>query len=185
MRAPRHSGRRHGLTLIETLVALVLLSGVAIATAALLRSVSGVHTDTTPKLRWAMHAERALLCVADDLAIGDLDAQEQAPIVTDGRLVVQTRWRLSEGAVARLQISYELDAPSGHFVRETQAIDDRGRPIGSRESSALLGSIGSFRIDPIQTDEARQRGDNPPMAYRLELRKGATTVSRVIQVAQP
>lgn len=181
MRTPRPTAPRRGLTLIETLVALVLLSGVAVATAGLLRSVSGVHTETTPKLRWAMHAERALLCVSDDLLIGDFVGRERTIAVADGRFIVQTRGRSTAGRITRLQVSFELDAASGHFVRQTQAIDDRGRPVGSRQSSTLLGSVESFRIDPIQTGEARQRADTPPMAYRLELRTTATTVSRVVR----
>lgn len=93
MTRPTPRTRMSGLTLIETLVALVLLSGVAVGTAALLRSVSDVHAGITPELQWATHAERALQCVTDDATIGDRNDREPHVIVREGQFIVYSRGR--------------------------------------------------------------------------------------------
>ncbi len=181
MKPPPAGTQRTGLTLIETLVALVLLSGVAVATAALLRSVSDVHGGVTPELRWAMHAERALLCVADDAISGDRQSAEQNLIVSDGRFIVRTRGRAPDGTVSRISVRFVLDTSTGRFMREAQALDGRDRPIGQLHTSMLLGMVDAFRIDPIQSAEAQQRGIEPPLGYLLELRAGDTTVRRMVR----
>lgn len=174
---------RPGLTLVETLVALVLLSGVATATAALLRSVSDVHTSTTPELRWMSHAERALMCVSDDLLIGDRIEREQGATSVNGAFILTSRSETSGGRIARVRIRYNLDDGSGRLIRNVQAVDDRGRPSGPVTSRTLLGDIESFLIEPIElTDEQQDRSANePPIAYRLEIRSGELSISRVVR----
>lgn len=174
---------RPGLTLVETLVALVLLSGVATATAALLRSVSDVHTSVTPGLRWMSQAERALMCISDDLLIGDRIEREQGAISVNGAFILNSRSETSGGRIARVRIRYNLDDESGRLIRSVQAVDDRGRPSGPVTSHTLLGNVDSFLIDPIElADEQRDRSANqPPIAYRLELRSGDLSISRVVR----
>lgn len=171
----------NGLTLIETLVALVLLSGVAVATAALLRSVSDVHAGITPELQWATYAERALQCVTDDATIGDRNEREPHIIVRESLFIVYTRGRAPDGSIARLEVRFEFESVTGRFVRKSQALDDRQRPIGPTETSTLLGSVDALHIEPIQSADLDRRGNQPTLAYKLELRSGDNAVTRVVR----
>lgn len=181
MRTSRRPRPRHGLTLIETLVALVLLSGVAVATSTLLRSISSIHSGITPELRWTMHAERALLCAADDASVGDRPTPERHITSSDGHLMVRTRGLGSGTSVARLEVRFTWDSDTGKLVRHAQALDERQRPTGPILSRTLVGSVDRFLVEPIHEDEDRQQGTTPPLAYVLELRSGDNTVQRVIR----
>ena len=169
-----------GLTLIETLVAMVLLSGVAVATTALLRSVSSVHGEVTPALRWATHADRTLQCVADDAVIGDRSSRDRDIVVNNNELSIHTRGPIPDGTIGRIEVRFMLPTGSGRLIRSVQSLDNRDRPVGRAEHQVLLGSVDAFAIEPIQTAEPLQSGGAQPLAYALELRSGDITVRRVI-----
>ncbi len=181
MNSPRRSRSRPGLTLIETLVALVLLSGVAVSTSTLLRSISKLHSGIVPELRWIMHAERALLCVADDASVGDRSHPGRHVTLSDGQLIVRTRGVDSDATVTQLEVRFALDATTGTLVRHAQALDERERPAGPSHTRTLVGSVDRFLIEPIYEDEDQQQGTAPPLAYVLELRSGDNIVQRVIR----
>lgn len=174
---------RQGLTLVETLVALVLLSGVATATAALLRSVSDVHSIIAPELLWATQAERAMMCIADDLLVRDRIESREPVTEADGMLTIVSRSATDETLASPVMIRYRFDPISGHLSREIQRLDEREQQIGLPEVRVILGIVEALSIEPIEREVEGQRRaqEVPPIAYRIEIRSGDVTISRVVR----
>jgi prepilin-type N-terminal cleavage/methylation domain-containing protein len=139
---------RRGLTLIEVLVSLALLSAI-IAASASWTTVAG-HSVTThiEPSRWQHAAENVLDLIHDDIAVGDFPllppeaarSQKVPPKVTivDGNLVIRTR---STSPTQREAVHrYRLDELTHELQRSTAG------PTNATDTRVLLGDVDSFTV---------------------------------------
>lgn len=76
-----------GLTLIELLVALALLSSVALAAVAWTQTALRTGAASAERIHWETAARAALALVADELACGDSPADEQPRVAVEGTAI--------------------------------------------------------------------------------------------------
>lgn len=128
---------RRGVTLVELLVSLSLLSMLMLAVIVLLQ-MAGVTTGrTTEVTSWRIGAESTLRLVRDDLLVGDFlaDPDEVPRVETDeGVLEIRTR----ETGVGPVIVQYRYDTINHRLQRQTE---------GDRYDAprVLLDGLGGFR----------------------------------------
>src|SRR5262245_45979586 len=91
--------RTRGLTLIEILVAVGLMSLVMIAAASWIQTTTRASSEFATPARWEVAAQAVLALIHDDICTGDFESHRQAKDgirlerarVNDGRLSIMTR----------------------------------------------------------------------------------------------
>ena len=146
---------QRGMTLVEVLAALALLSMLVAATSSLTSHIARVSAD-----RQAESTARSALGATVDLIAADLDAWSAAHVSAadddqaQGRLSVnaagfELRFPISEGREART-IAYRFDSSAGKLSRSDTYEQDS-------EPRTVLGDLDGF--DPrVQGQEASGRG---------------------------
>ncbi len=119
-----------GLTLVEVVLALSIISAVAASSAAWVQLVAGTALEHRAVQGWLSAAMATLQVIADDLAAGDHSVTEKnPPVVTfeGSTLTIPTRSPASGGCRAE----YRLDAVDGTLYRRiiTESGTEENRPV--------------------------------------------------------
>jgi Tfp pilus assembly protein PilV len=137
---------RSGLTLIETLVSLALLSAIAIACAGIAELATSRSAEQAARARWELAARTVLSQIATDLRTGDgpLDPGlfkvtiEANNLLISGRYVERAHQKELGGRLNN-QVAYTYAAERGVLVRRSE----RTVPI----LSMLAGFSASYDVD--------------------------------------
>lgn len=165
---------RRGLTLLELLLALALLSGLAAISVTWTASSISSSRGIQERVRWMTAATAALDLLGDDLRFGDVshrwldDHGMPAWIDFEGSaLAVQAR---TPPYSEEERVRYELDSVTGHLSRSVV-----GGRLDQTESRALIGEVTRFSTRLLSTP-----GDGRASAFlSVELvSNGGWTVSR-------
>ena len=144
---------RRGLTMIEVLVALGLLSALVLTLTSWIQTTARASTLAEP-LRWRVAAEAVLQLIHDDLMTGDFLTEQQRRrnrqprvMVENGSLRIRTRAVQGGDETGPTVHRYELDALTSELGRTNEP--KRGR----RTARLLLDDVDSFncRIDEERT----------------------------------
>lgn len=132
---------RDGMTLLETVLALALLTALFTGSAWWLREAAALRVTAASPLRFEQ-ASRALLDrIGDDLLVGDFTSSEprREPRVriVEGMLTIRTR---DHGLATR---AYGFDRNRGEVFEETRA---PGAGAGVSARSVLLGDVKEFVV---------------------------------------
>ncbi len=135
-----------GTTMLELLVALVLLSALVFTLAAWTRVAGGLSAGSVETVRWRHAAEAVLSLVHDDLSAGDLKEEERVE-VKDTVLEISTRPTSIRDFRGPVRHRYVLDAFSGRLALET--VTDRNE----RRTRPLIDGVGTWlcEIDEEQS----------------------------------
>lgn len=68
-----------GLTMVELLVALALLSAITLGVGSWVGATARASTSVVEPVRWASAAEAALQRIHDDVMVGDFDERDESP----------------------------------------------------------------------------------------------------------
>ena len=123
---------RRGLTMIELLLSLSLLSLIALAVASWTHVAADAAAGVSQPRRWLTAAEAVLQLIHDDVA-GSAGGQSREPPVraADGALEIQTRSTAPGELVGAVTSRYSHEPASGRLVL-------RQRTPDGRESTRLL-----------------------------------------------
>ena len=144
---------RRGLTMIEVLVALGLLSALVLTLTSWIQTTARAGALAEP-VRWRVAAEAVLQLIHDDLMTGDFLTEQQRrrsrhPRVTaeNGSLHIRTRAVQGGDETGTTIHRYELDTRTSELGRTNEP--KRGR----HTTRLLLDDVGSFncRIDEERT----------------------------------
>ncbi len=132
-----------GLTLIELLASLVVLSGVMLAVATWTRASTTLAAGASRTVHEQAGIESVLRLIAEDVATGDFEPQDRRRNdphveVDDGVLIIRTRGTASAGEPGPVVHTYSLDRVAGELV--LRAKPQRGRST----ERALLGDVEAF-----------------------------------------
>ena len=133
-----------GLTLIELLVALALLSSVALAAVAWTQTALRTGAASAERLRWETSALAHFALVADALACGDSPADEQPRVVAEGTATVAIR-RRETSRPGQYQWHVMTFDPRSATVRLTQRVS-AAQDISFAEPSYPAQSEAPARI---------------------------------------
>ncbi len=145
--------RRRGLTMIEVLVALGLLSAIMLTVISWIQTTARASTLAEP-MRWRVAAQAVLQLIHDDLMTGNFEVEQrrrrsrQPRVMTeDDSLRIHTRAVQAGDETGPTIHRYELDAFSDELGRMNEP--KHGRPT----TRLLLDDVGSFncRIDEEHT----------------------------------
>lgn len=143
--------RRRGLTMIEVLVALGLLSALVFTLTSWIQTTARASTLAEP-VRWRVAAEAVLQLIHDDLMTGDFLSEQPRRrnrhprvMVEDGSLHIVTR--ASSGGGGTTVHHYALDAFTGELTRT------HGPKLGRHTTRLLLDDVRNWncRIDEERT----------------------------------
>ncbi len=136
--------RRRGLTMIEVLVALGLLSALMLTVTSWIQTTVRASTLAEP-MRWRVAAEAVLRLIHDDLMTGDFEAEQQRRrnrqprvMVENGSLRIVTRASSSGGGGGETVHHYALDAFTGELTRT------HGPKLGRKTTRLLLGKVDAW-----------------------------------------
>ncbi len=138
---------RRGLTMLELLLALSLLSAIMLATASWTQVAARASADAIYPVRWRAAAEAVLQLIHDDLVTGDFtDTQrgrrnQNARVeVVDGAIRIRTRAVGNTGDVTGLAIHrYAFDAFSGQLQLDQRTV------TGERYTRPLLDHVQEWQ----------------------------------------
>ncbi len=143
--------RRCGLTMIEVLVALGLLSALMLTVTSWIQTTVRASTLAEP-MRWRVAAEAVLQLIHDDLMTGDFEAeqernQQSRVMVENGSLRIRTRAVQGGDETGPTIHRYELDTLTSELGRTNEP--KRGR----HTTRLLLDDVASFncRLDEERT----------------------------------
>ena len=136
---------RRGLTMIEVLVALGLLSALVLTLTSWIQTTARAGTLAEPG-RWHVAAKAVLQLIHDDLKTGDFLTEQQRRrnrqprvMVENGSLRIDTRASSSGGGSGPAVHHYVLDAFTGE-LRRTH------RPkLGRKTTRLLLGKVDAWQ----------------------------------------
>ncbi len=140
---------RRGLTIIEVLVSLGLLSALMLTVTSWIQTTVRASTLAEP-MRWSVAAEAVLQLIHDDLMTGDFEAEQQrrsnrepGVMVENGSLRIRTRTVQGGDEIGQTIHRYELDT----FTDELGATNEPKR--GRHTTRLLLDDVERFncRID--------------------------------------
>ena len=124
---------RRGLSMLEVLVSLVLLSALALAATGWSHGAVGLAQDTSERSAWNASASAALRLITDDLH--GLDASDQPRIeITESTLTVRTR----RPALGPVTVRYEVDGTALHAT-----VDGGAQHHMLNHAPPLLGELAS------------------------------------------
>ena len=135
---------RRGLTMIEVLVALGLLSALIFTLTSWIQTTARASSLAEPG-RWRVAAEAVLQLIHDDLMTGDFLTEQpsrrnQQPrvMVENGSLRIDTRALISGGGGGPTVHHYALDAFTGEFTRT------HGPKLGRKTTRLLLDKVDTW-----------------------------------------
>ncbi len=158
---------RLGLTMVELLISLALLSLVTAAGVGWLQTTAARGVVAADDVRWRDAVERALQRIAESIAISDFDPSERRPqvVVDDGVLRVRGR----DAGVGRVTHVFAVDAWTNRLERASD--QTTARP--------LLGDVDGWRLELITDDvdvdrqwldiEIRRKSEADTVTRRLRL----------------
>ena len=134
---------RRGLTIIELLLALSLLTVIMLAVASWTQTTASATAKAAEPGRWRAAGEAVLQLIHDDLAIGDFGTNDQGPRVKiiDGDLQIRTRAAPASGFVGSITHRYEYHAPSHELALEQL------RPDGRRHTRLLVDRVDRWKCE--------------------------------------
>ena len=146
--------RRCGLTLIETLLAVSLLSGLTIAAVGWTTSVVRSSVTAQERANWAGGVSAAFRLINDDITNGDLDRKESD---REGR----PSWIRIERDQIRMprrsapyhgseEVVYTLDRGSGTLIRRVEYEQD---PPHSRVALGQVSVFETILVEPSEPDQ--------------------------------
>jgi len=172
---------RAGITLLELLIALALLSGLTLASIAWTTSSVRTSHALDGRARWETAASTALELIAEDLRAGDISRRrydrDGLPdwISTEGGLSTRVRAAPYTGSE---RASYKLEPASGVLCRTLQT-----QETWPERSRTLLGDVASFdcALRPLG-----QPGASPvELAAELSSRRGWVVARRFLIELEP
>jgi hypothetical protein len=137
------------MTLLEVLLALTLLSALAIASAGLVGLAAGTMAESYGQERWRAAADAALDGVERDAMAGDFDPATDPGRVTvaQGLLAIVTRGTAHDDASGPSAHVYRFDADRGELWRDEREVQGaRGGPRRVRDSRLLLGRVTGWSV---------------------------------------
>ncbi len=136
-----HSRPRLGLTMVELLISLALLSLITAAGVGWLQTTTARGVIEADDVRWLAAAERTLQRIAESIVVGDVDPDDRKSRiqVTDGALRIVSR----EPNAGRVTHSFAVETWSHQLSRATD--HNAARP--------LLGDVASWTLAVITDDE--------------------------------
>ena len=136
--------RRHGLTMIEVLVALGLLSALVLTLTSWIQTTARAGALAEP-MRWRVAAEAVLQLIHDDLMTGDFQSEQprrrsRQPrvMVENGSLRIDTRASVSGGGGGPTVHHYALNAFTGELTRT------HGAKLGRKATRLLLDKVDTW-----------------------------------------
>jgi hypothetical protein len=143
MKALRHP-HLHGLTMIETLLALSLLAAILVASGSWVALAGRAGLQTVEPIRREMAAQAVLNLIHDDLVSGDFDVKPERTNRDDRA----PRVRVQEGDGG---LSLEIDGRTGvhiyHLDSRNQRLERTWRDRTATERRALLSGVSEFTIN--------------------------------------
>ncbi|MHC4414372.1 MAG: prepilin-type N-terminal cleavage/methylation domain-containing protein [Planctomycetota bacterium] len=132
---------KRGLTMIELLLALSLLSVLMLAVATWSQVTTRAGASAAEPVRWRAAAEAVLELIHDDLVTGDFGppASRRPVELIDGVLQIPTRPAPSSGLVGPVVHRYGFNASSGELQLEQRAAS------GRRRTRLLLDRLEDFQ----------------------------------------
>lgn len=130
--------KRRGLTLLELLLAMVLVTGLLLASANLLRVAATIFHAALADHRWESAATGVVNRIADDVMCSDNSGTSNEPLARceNGSLYIRTRWT-RDGSAPIHQVRYSYDQTT-HLLQRA--------PVGTDEEPvAILGRVSRFR----------------------------------------
>lgn len=148
---------RRGMTMFELLLALALLSGLALACVSWTTAASRALATEGGRASWRVAAERSLDLVDDAFAVEDVGLRtgggrrERGPRVEigDGWVTVGTRATVP-GDKPAVAVAVRLRVTDG--VLRADWLDDEGRELASRP---LLGEVAALEVDTQELEDRR------------------------------
>ena len=135
---------RRGLTMIEVLVALGLLSALVLTLTSWIQTTARAAALAEP-VRWHVAAEAVLQLIHDDLMTGDFLTEQQKRrrrqprvMVENGSLRIDTRASSSGGGGGPTFHHYALDAFTGELTRT------HGPKLGRKTTRLLLDKVTTW-----------------------------------------
>ncbi len=148
---------RHGMTMVELLLALALLSGLALACVSWTTAAARALATEGGRASWRAAAERSLDLVDEAFAVEDVrmrsgeGRRECGPRVEsgDGSITVGTRAAVS-GVRPAVAASMRLHVTGG--VLRADWLDGEGRALASRP---LLDEVAALEVDTQELEDRR------------------------------
>jgi prepilin-type N-terminal cleavage/methylation domain-containing protein len=141
---------KRGMTMVELLLALVLLAGLMVAAASWTQIAGTTGASVVHATRWRQAAETVLQLIHDDLATGDFakgstsSGSPRAQLVS-GALIVRTRGVV----VGPVEHEYRLDSFTGRMVLVERHGD-------GRKERLLLDQVLAFTCTIIEKQTGLQ-----------------------------
>ncbi len=134
---------KRGLTMIELLLALSLLTMVMLAVASWTQVTAQASATAAGPARWQAAAGAVLQLVHDDLATGDFGTNSPGTrvAVIDGVLQIRTRAGASSDLVGPVTHHYKFD-PHAHEVQLEQR-----KASGQRRTHLLLDGVDEWQCE--------------------------------------
>lgn len=147
---------RHGMTMVELLLALALLSGLALACVSWTTTASRALATEGGRASWRAAAERSLDLVDEAFAVEDARLSTggqsgRGPRVEtgDGWITVGTRATVP-GDEPAIAIAVRMRVANG--VLQAEWLDDEGTELASRP---LLGDVAALEVDTQELEGRR------------------------------
>lgn len=159
-----------GLTLIELLASLTLLSALALGVAAWTDVSAQLTVETVQPIRWDLSARNVLSLIRDDLATGDMSTSDhrrstgthRVTIDEAGTLVIHTRARTSGNATHQLSGPCTHEYRFNHDLRTLTLVTQPEHASGSTGSRLLLDDVHHWKCELTSiagtNDEAPMNG---------------------------
>lgn len=145
---------RHGMTMVELLLALALLSGLALACVSWTTAASRALTTEGGRISWRVAAERSLDFVDEAFAVEDVrlrmhGGRGRRVEIGDGSITVGTRDAVpgDEPAVA---VAIRLRVADG--VLRADWLDEEGSALTTRP---LIGEVAALEVDTQELEDRR------------------------------
>lgn len=148
---------RRGMTMVELLLALALLSGLALACVSWTAAASRSLATEGGRASWRAAAERSLNLVDEAFAVEDTSLRTgggrgdrgRRVEIGDGSIAVRTRAAVP-GDRPAVAAAMRLRATDG--VLRADWLDDEGRELASRP---LLGEVAVLEVDTQELEDRR------------------------------
>lgn len=168
--------RTRGITLVELLLALGLLTGIILATTSWIQITAATSTHIIKPLRWQQSATAVLQLIHDDLMTGEFPIDESLPINIELRantlsVIKNSTTNKYEGSSKRRntrvqKVAYQLDAWSHQLSRIVQKQDTTNERL-------ILTSVGEMECEVdeelgiLTVSLLSSGGDEVQREYRL------------------